>query len=238
METFSNNNKIYIGKNSGKEILKEIKKAQNSVKIVSPYLSGSYIKELLALHNQKRKITLITSDDICPPDNFSGFKPSDLLLKNTIKDEDKEKLKSKLKKFSLISFSISLFLLITAIFIKIILYPSIIIWSLSVILLISSYIIKTSKEEYSPLFRIKVFDSKSGETPHSTELIHSKIYIIDEKIAFIGSANFTHSGFNKHYETVIKVSDEKAVLDISKEVEALFNSTALRSKEIHEWAGI
>ncbi|MDO8459875.1 MAG: phospholipase D family protein [Nanoarchaeota archaeon] len=85
------------------------------------------------------------------------------------------------------------------------------------------------------MFRIKVFDSKSGKRPYSTELIHSKIYVIDEEVAFVGSANFTYSGFKTHYETMIKIKDKKAVHDISKEIEDLYNSKELRVKEIKEW---
>ena len=94
---------------------------------------------------------------------------------------------------------------------------------------------KTNKTEYETIFRIKVFDSKSGIKPWSTELIHSKIYVIDNEIAFVGSVNFTYSGFKTHYETTIKVNDKKAVSDISQEVEDLYNSKDLKVKEIAEW---
>ena len=59
--------------------------------------------------------------------------------------------------------------------------------------------------------------------------------IIDEKTAFLGSANFTYSGFNTHYETLIEISDQKAVSDITQEVEQLYNSTELSSKSIDDW---
>ena len=61
-----------------------------------------------------------------------------------------------------------------------------------------------------------------------------KIFVIDEEIANLGSANFTYSGFKTHYETVIKVFDKNATIDISKEVEALYNSNDLRTKEFEE----
>ena len=89
--------------------------------------------------------------------------------------------------------------------------------------------------KYKPIFRIKVFDSASGKNPRSTELIHSKIFVIDEEIAFLGSVNFTYSGFKTHYETMIKVEDSKAVKDISQEVERLYNSKDLREKRVEEW---
>ena len=92
--------------------------------------------------------------------------------------------------------------------------------------------------EYSTIFKIKVFDSKSGENPRSTELIHSKIFVIDESLAFLGSLNFTYSGFKKHYETVIQIEDKQAVNAISKEVDSLYHSEIFREKSIREWSGL
>ena len=59
MKTTSNNNKISIGKQIGTNLLKEIKNAKESVKIVSPYLSAMYIEELVNLSKKGVKITLI-----------------------------------------------------------------------------------------------------------------------------------------------------------------------------------
>jgi len=91
--------------------------------------------------------------------------------------------------------------------------------------------------EYYPLFRLKVFDSYSGPNPRSTNLIHSKIFLIDNEILFLGSANFTYSAFQTHYETVIKINDTQAIKDIDDEVEALFKSTELKARDIQEWGG-
>ena len=80
-----------------------------------------------------------------------------------------------------------------------------------------------------------MFDSTTGKNPRSTELIHSKIFVIDEEIAFLGSVNFTHSGFKTHYETTIKVEDKNAVKDISHEVETLYLSKDLKEKRVEDW---
>src|SRR3989338_410614 len=85
MKTFSKNDAIYIGKYAGDEIIKEIKNAKSSVKIVSPYLSGNYVKELIHLHNQGRNITLITSDNITENQKYSDFSTSDLIVKNEVR---------------------------------------------------------------------------------------------------------------------------------------------------------
>ena len=235
MKTFSKNDTIYIGKYAGDEIIKEIKNAKSSVKIVSPYLSGNYVKELIHLHNQGRNITLITSDNITENQKYSDFSTSDLIVKNEVVDLTLEKKRKNEITYSLVFLIISLFTLINSVIINILFYPSIIILFFSILGLIYSYNMEIKRAEYIPIFRIKVFDSSSGEKPWSTELIHSKIYVIDDELAFLGSINFTYSGFKTHYETMIKIQDKKAVLDISQEVEELYNSKALRAKEIEEW---
>ena len=59
--------------------------------------------------------------------------------------------------------------------------------------------------------------------------------MIDGKICFLGSANFTWSGFRTHYETIIKVEDIKAINDINQEIENLFVSKELAAKDIQKW---
>jgi len=64
MRTTSNKSHIYIGKQAGLEIIKEIKNAKKSVKIVSPYTSPDYVKNqtLVVLeHAQDLKLLVCVS---------------------------------------------------------------------------------------------------------------------------------------------------------------------------------
>jgi len=238
MKTSSNKDTIYIGRQAGDEILREIKKAKDSVKIVSPYLSGSYVKELVALHKQNKQITLITADNITENQRYSDFKPSDLVIKNEVFMPDLAKIKKRGVTLFFIFIVISSMALLSSYFIDGLFYPSLFFMGTSFFFILYFFFMSVNTIKYKPLFRIKVFDSKSGKSAFSTELIHSKIYVIDDKIAFVGSANFTYSGFKTHYETAVKIEDEKAVLDISREVEMLYDSKDLRAKDIEEWAGV
>lgn len=234
MRTFSNRDFIYIGKEAGKEILSRIKSAKSSVKIVSPYLSADYIQELINLHKEGKEITLITCDDLVTERSpYSDFNASDLINKKRIPDLKADKLRKVLFRISILLFiasPVSLVLSLTFIFVGLFLF--------GLIALLTYFFIKPYSYQYSTIFRIKVFDSKSGEKPWSAELIHSKIFVIDNEIAFLGSANFTYSGFKKHYETIIRVEDKKAVQSISQEVEDLYNSTQLKTKSIEGWTGL
>jgi len=233
MKTTSSKNSIYIGQNAGTELINHIRNAKTSVKIVSPYLSPDYIKELINLNNRGIKITLITCDDI-KENQYSDFKVSDIIKQKKIPDPNAENKKKTIKGISYLFLLISILTLSLSIFSLDLLIIPISLFLISMIGLTISYFTKKERYEYYSIFRLKVFDSNSGEKPLSKELIHSKIFVIDEKIAFLGSLNFTYSGFKTHYETLIKIEDINAVNDISKEVESLYESNFLKSKSIDE----
>ncbi|MCX6741739.1 MAG: phospholipase D-like domain-containing protein [Candidatus Pacearchaeota archaeon] len=234
MITNSNKDQIYIGRQAGKEIHETIKNAKKSVKIVSPYLSANYIKDLITLHKKGVKVTLITCDKI-ESNSYSDFSVSDLIKTEKVYDEKKEKLKKNISKISIFLFGVSLISLIFSFTNLIPGFISTLLLSISVLTLLSYFLISPYSHKSEPIFRIKVFDSHSGKNPGSTELIHSKIFIIDEEIAFLGSVNLTYSGFKTHYETAIKVEDKSAVSTISQEVERLYSSKDLKAKSVEEW---
>src|SRR3989344_296874 len=234
MITSSNKNHIYIGREAGKEIHEKIKNAKKSVKVVSPYLSPDYIKDLVDLHKKEIKITLVTCDKI-ESNSYSDFKTSDLIKKDKILDDKAVKLKKLLFKSFIWLFVISILCTVASFILSILLIFAGIFFFAGIIALVSSWIILDYSFRYEPIFRIKVFDSATGKNPGSTELIHSKIFVIDEEIAFLGSANLTYSGFKTHYETTIKIEDKNAVKDISLEVEKLYYSKDLKEKSVGDW---
>ena len=229
METSSKNTLIKLGRGKGIEILNAIKQAKTSVKIVSPYLSPDYTKELIHLHDKGVQITLITCDNL-ETNNWSDFKPSDIIKKEPIIDKKVKQLKKRISLVALIFLIIFIVSLPLAVFS---LYIPLTLFTLTIIIFLSKYLLQESTYNYTSIFRLKVFDSKSGINPQSTNLIHSKIFLIDENILFLGSANFTYSAFKTHYETIIKVEDEKAIKDVSLEIEELYNSKE-KGKELGE----
>ena len=240
METRSNSDKILIGRGYGEEILYAVKAAKKSVKIVSPYLSGTYLDELIALKNKCVDVTLITSDNLTEAGSKYSFDDRKIVKQKRIPILCSGK--NKKKNLRVVSFSFFLFSLLfvsLSAFYFPLLFVSAFLLLISIILFAYSYSysypMKTYLYKYSSIFRIRIFDSKSGDKPWSTNLIHSKIFLIDDSVCYLGSANFTWSGFKTHYETIIKVEDLQAIKDINEEVEALFNSKELTSKDINQW---
>ena len=87
---------------------------------------------------------------------------------------------------------------------------------------------------YSQLFPFKVFISPN-KSELSNTFIHSKIYLIDDQIAYMGSLNFTKSGTKHNYETRIRTVDSNAVKEIKEEIHQLMNHLHLPERDIQLW---
>lgn len=220
----------YIGRNAGSKLLYSIRNARRSVKIVSPYLSPSYIKELVKLHEKGVDITLITSDKLEENEKY-GFTHQDVIKQETHIDTESAKLRKLSMTLSIILFIISTALIIitknhTALW-----------WITSIISLIAliiSYNIRTKTYTYNPIFKLRVFQRETTEGSKG-HFIHAKIFIIDNTEAYTGSTNYTHNGLVSNYETSIQIQDREAVKKINDEVEELYNNTALKYIDIQEW---
>ncbi len=234
METYSKNSIIKLGRGNGIEILNTIKEAKSSVKVVSPYLSPDYIKELVELSKKGIDVTLITCDNIERDLKYSDFKHEDIIRQEKIEDKKSKSLKSTLYVISFILFMITLISLSLIVINPALGFIPVLLFIITLFILISAWIINDYKYKYYPIFKLKVFDSKSGINPQSTNLIHAKIFLIDDEILYLGSANFTYSAFKTHYETVIKILDQKAIQEVNKEIENIFNSRELKEKSLSD----
>jgi phosphatidylserine/phosphatidylglycerophosphate/cardiolipin synthase-like enzyme len=88
--------------------------------------------------------------------------------------------------------------------------------------LIRDSIVKKKKDKSVSLqlqtaFSFKVFVSPNSGNSTNKTFIHSKIYIIDDEIAYLGSLNFTGSGVKDNHETRIRTTDPEAVAKIIEE---------------------
>ncbi|WP_052248354.1 phospholipase D-like domain-containing protein [Chryseobacterium taiwanense] len=235
---------IYIGKRAGAKLLQDIRNAKTNVKIVSPYLSPSLIKELIFLHSKGIKISLITSDEI---EDFYG---NDKNINKLIVQKRHTDEKAKQSRDGLISLSGTL--LFTMIGLAIVLAPLIFLlkeWKFAygfilVVLLffVRDFIVRQIKNKriyyytYKQLFPFKVFISPNIENnSFNKTFVHSKIYVIDDEIAYMGSLNFTAKGLKDNHETRIRTSDPVAVAKIVEEVNEVFFNSNLAERDLQFW---
>ena len=219
---------IYLGRNAGRDCMDSIMHSEKSVKIVSPYLSPRYIRKLLRLHEKGVKIRLITSDRIEEKDDELNHK--DLIKQECHLDETRAMVRTVLLVVSALAAIASLMLISYS------LLTGLLILLASLAVGIYSYIFfRTKTYSYHPVFDLKVFDSSADMEGRRGYLIHSKVYVIDDKIACLGSMNFTKNGFVNSYESSIRIEEKGAVKKISSEVDWLFENCELVAMDIDEW---
>ncbi len=238
---------IYIGTGAGKKLLADIESAKSSVKIISPYLSASLVSQLIDLKNRFVEVELITEDTIEDFKDRRNIKK--LIIQHPETDQKAVEKRERMSKITII-------LLIVAIVVLLLFFfavyrfqdPSV---YLGIVPVLSAFLIYGHyrnavrdtviyKYSYSTLFPIKVISGrKSGQTggipADGRQSIHSKIYLIDNRIAYLGSLNFTVSGTQDNYETRIRTEDPDAVAKISQEYDRMMQSSDYSEKDLRKW---
>ncbi len=234
---------IYIGKGAGKKLLNDIRNAKQSIKIVSPYLSPFLISELINFRKRNLEVVLITTDKL---EDFFGSHEKNihkLIIQNREIDKEAEVKREKWKDISkilaYIGIGILLILIVLAYYIRDLKVAFGLIPLLIIFLIVKLYKNKIKNKQiysywYSQLFPFKVYMSPNT-TDESDTFIHSKIYLIDNKIAYLGSLNFTSSGTKHNYETRVRTEDQNAIEEIKEEIHKLLNHSHLPERNIQIW---
>lgn len=232
---------IYIGKSAGKKLIEDFENAKKSIKIICPYFSPSLIDQLINLKDKGIEIKLITIDKTIH--SKSQRKNLYRLIKQhryiNKPAQKKRNLWRNLMRIFLFSLIIT-FISSIGLFYYLKDYNYLWIFSTS-LLLFFIYLfckkkytsIKIFKYSYSQLFPFKGYFSPFNHEDSKT-FIHSKIYIIDDSIAYLGSINLTESGIKYNYETRIRTTDKEMINKIKEEFDNLFNQAKIPEIDIQK----
>lgn len=230
---------IYIGSGAGKKLMNDMKAAKRSVKIVSPYLSPYLISELIYLKNRNIDIKLITTNNI---EDFYGYREKNiykLIIQNRNTDSNKQIIRDKWIDFkirlSYIGYSLIAMLIVLAYYFRDIRVFLGFIPIILVFLIQSLYKNKIKKLQIYSYYYTQLFPFQVYVTNDKTSLIHSKIYLIDDEIAYMGSLNFTQSGTQFNHETRIRTTDVNAIQEIRKEIDSLFGDPRMPVANLQLW---
>lgn len=234
---------IYIGKEAGDDLLKDIRLARKSVRIVSPYLSPALITQLIYLRKRNVEVELITADRIEDYKNGHEKNIYQLIEQNRSVNHHaiakRDRWRENVRKSYFVSASILIATILCGIYIE----QAYLFYGFFPVLasvLLSEHfrrkVINTRiySYTYSQLFPFKVYLTHYDNEPSDTR-IHSKIYLIDDRIAYLGSLNFTASGTKFNHETRIRTEDPKAVRKIQEEFFDLMHYAGLPEKDIQQW---
>lgn len=228
-DTLINSGEVYIGRNAGERIITDLESATKSIKIVTPYISTDFVDLLTSISNSNLEITLILSDDFIEKE----YKRTEIFKKLIKQIQHTDKRKKKKRRIGLISVCISYLLVMLFIFIGYkykIQHFEYIGFILPLLFLIHFLIKKIRIYSYSYEYLLNfavIMTPNSNPYKFNTAhyLTHAKIFIIDDRVAYLGSMNFTKRGFYWNYETRIKVTDEIAIKSISSEIDYLFSNS-------------
>lgn len=236
---FNNTNcDLYIGTGAGKKLLEEIARAESSVKIVSPYVSAELIDHLIGLYKAGVSVELIT----CQNDLYSDILRK--LVHQLVHIHPKAaRLRQRLKvAVWLLYIALAIFAFSTFQFLVggewIAFYGGSAVFLSAGILLFAIHWwkskIKVKSYTYKALFPVRILSTRN-EFGRRTTYLHSKIYIIDDKIAYLGSLNFTRGGTESNHETRIRIMDSATIAKINEEFEYLWGDSAFTELDIAEW---
>ena len=230
---------IYIGKGVGAQLTRDIDNAKRSIKIISPYTSESTLNKLLELHKKGIDVKLITT----PKEGDSKFHFARLINQTQIKNTEEIKKIRRLRKIGYATFIASA-LIILAPFLIMYYTESVNVFenfkpyrSLYFLLLIVCILTTLRMRKLVKIIRIYNYTYKCifpFKIIKQDNFIHSKIFVIDDEIAYLGSFNYTVSGMTKNYETRVRFTDKKAIDGISMEFDRLFESENKINLSINE----
>ncbi len=230
---------VYIGTGAGKKLMDEIENAKRSVKIVSPFLSPFLVKRLIALHYNGIDVQLITTDTI---EDFYGYRERNLhklICKEVHIDGQARRARKKYKITAKLLKGLTIGFVLLNYWLK----DMRLLWLLipiTILFATARHFKSRAKRKracsytYKQLFPFKVVLSKNWKGFGNTYL-HSKIYIIDDEIAYLGSLNFTGGGTRNNHETRVRLGDAPSVQKIVEEFDYLMHGTRMPELDINDW---
>lgn len=222
---------VYVGQSSGKQLSEDILNAKEEVLIISPYIDESKLDDLINLKNKNINVRLA----------FSSLREKDKqdekILKKLIhqhketdnyKKEQKEKLKNKFFLYSIISICAgTVFFLYGLLQMKI--------EAKSIICIVAAFVLFYAYHQFTikkdtanriPIYRYnyskKINFKYLRNFKDSKMFMHSKIYVIDRKIAYMGSLNFTNNGFTSNFETRIRITQKNKIEELVEFMHSIF----------------
>ena len=215
---------IYIGKNAGKRVRNHLKKATSSIEIISPYLSAELIADIKSIQDSGVDVHLVTTSEILTAPKSGNIVRELVRQLRTVRDKS-----LKIRKFALFARWPLYLIILASLYFT---YDGpIVMWQSATFTIVALLVL-------TRLLNIRVYDYHYETTLKTTcllspgtvgygkgvNLCHTKLYIIDNKTAFLGSLNYTWSGVKYNTESCIEVLDQTSVKDLKMYFFEVFDS--------------
>lgn len=234
---------LYVGRGAGKKLLSDIREAEVSVKVVSPYLSAKLIHELIECRRRGLEVALVTMDSIpefeATPEQNLRTMLRQVRTEDASAKADREKWKRRYKRLTGTSVVLGFLTILLMLYAQ----DVNMLWGFSLVVPLllwgdsynrKAFHCRVYGYHYVPLFPFKVVLSPWRNNMEGT-FIHSKLYLIDDRIAHMGSMNFTTSGTRYNHEANIRTEDPGAISAVRFEMDQLMHHLPLPARDLQRW---
>ncbi len=223
---------VFVGQNAGNQLNKDILNAKAEVLIISPYIDEVKLDDLIMLKNRNINVRLAFSD--LRPEQYGSILRK-LIHQNRVTDMKKKEKRESLKNLFFLSSVILLCLGISAlVYFGFHLVDNLTNPNNFVALLVaiaSLYGFFRCWEKKTEVEKMEIYTYHYSENlnfkyvrnnRYDNKFLHSKIYIIDRKVAYLGSLNYTKSGFTSNFESRIRITQQEKVNELVRFVHDIF----------------
>jgi hypothetical protein len=238
---------FYLGKGFGKKLREDILHAKESVLIVSPFVSPALIEETWDLLFKKKVVfTLIANEPSILNLSYDQMVAwAKIAGQSRIVNETSKKRFEQLVKISKV-LKVLIIVLLVATLILLVKFgvgileeiveigsfptitfngfmPTAALLVLSVLSIITRYIIKKIARKtvvYTYEYTMPNICFLPNKKQTHNPIVHSKIYIIDKRIIYVGSGNFTYNGTRNNLEARVRIMDSQLATNLYAEFAA------------------
>ncbi|HCN51690.1 MAG TPA: hypothetical protein DIT10_21835 [Chryseobacterium sp.] len=206
--------------------------AQEEVLIISPYIDEAKVDDLLMLKSREVNVRLAFSD--LRPEQYDDVLRK-LIHQHKVTDVKKKERRESLKSIYLMSSVVLLCVGISSlayfglhIIDDLINANNFFALLIAVATLYGFYVCWEKKTEVEKMEIYKYHYSENlnfkfiRNNRYESKFLHSKIYVIDRKVAYLGSLNYTKSGFTTNFESRIRITQKEKVNELVSFVHDIF----------------
>ena len=230
---------VFVGTSAGSPLYHDIREAKRSVRVVSPYLGDHLGEVLVGCQERGVAVRAIVSNDLGNARDLARM----LVVQTVQLDADRQRLARYGSVFGAFTLIVALALLAWAVVERsaAVVATALLLGLLAVLLVlffqqiaiyVYSYSYRVGGLRVVPSPRCYPYGTKESAPP----FVHAKLYIIDDRVAYLGSANFTASGLFDNLEAMVRLTSPDAVAALGRYVDELVGGTQLPAYPPELWA--
>jgi phosphatidylserine/phosphatidylglycerophosphate/cardiolipin synthase-like enzyme len=230
---------VFVGTGAGSPVYHDILEARRSVRVISPYLGDHLVEILIDCQQRGVNVRAIVCNDFGNAQDLARL----VVVQDAQVDSDRQRLSRYGVLFGGGSLVVALGLLAWGAFER-----SFVLAAAGVLLgvlaaLLVAFFRQLAIYVYSYGYRLtglRVVPSPRcypyGSREQAPPFVHAKLYVIDDRVAYLGSANCTRSGLFDNLEAMVRLTSPSAVAEIASYVDQLAASPQLPAYPPELWA--